>query len=423
MPSLEMKPRILIICPSFPPNPGIGGRRWAKFAKILFQQGYDVWVFSFKLPNRKEISHWTKDVEELQKNSRIIEVDRNYPAILDEYPKSISGKLKYKFWDNYLKFKYKGNIYDRSLRWGKFLIPKLRKKIDTNTVIIGTGAPFRYLKDLIALKDDFPVKLISDFRDPWANNTIAYNKGLSKKRLEFEKYLEKNVAGNFDKIFCVDKFHIKYFKKELNISADKLFLIPNGYDPNERILTPISQKTNSSKVKLVFAGTLYHDAQEIFEEFGSFLDELVNMDLEVYKQLEFHFFGQFLVDFTELQEKHACVKFFGVKPLDIIHQEIANSDAVMIFLTNQLNYTFNTKVLEAFNQKKKILVFSNSGYLEKFVEENEVGYSLVPEKMHKSFTRLIKDKHQNKLALDPIPEKLKEFDVNNILKTILEEIE
>ena len=48
---------------------------------------------------------------------------------------------------------------------------------------------------------------------------------------------------------------------------------------------------------------------------------------------------------------------------------------------------------------------------------------MVPEKMHKSFTRLIKDKHQNKLALDPIPEELKEFDVNNIFKTILEEIE
>ena len=59
---------ILIICHSFPPNSGIGGRRWAKFAKELAHRGYTVHVIRNSTTARVRTSLWTNDV----KNPNII---------------------------------------------------------------------------------------------------------------------------------------------------------------------------------------------------------------------------------------------------------------------------------------------------------------------------------------------------------------
>ena len=417
-----MKPRILIICPSFPPNPGIGGRRWAKFAKTLFKQGCDVWVFSFKLPNRNENSHWTKDVEELLKNNRIIEVDRNYPAVLDEYPKSFIDKLKYKFWDNFLKFRYKGNTYDRSLRWGVKLTVEIEKKINNHPIkIIATGAPFRYLSELICLNKYSNVSLIADFRDPWVNNEIAYNKGLSKKKLEQEKKNEQKVISEFNKIFCVDQFHIEYFKSTYNLNEEKFILIPNGFDPEEAV---IKRSLNSSvdRIRIVFAGTLYADAQYIVQEFASFLEFIKANDFNKYSIFELVFYGNISDDYKDILAKHEIIQIRKEIALHKVQYEIANADFIMVFLTNQLNYTFNTKVLESINQGKKVLVFSSPGYLENFVVEHNIGYSMTPLNMSNSFNQIIKDKTGSNYLIGKMPIELMKFDINHITKRIIKSI-
>ena len=55
--------KILIVCYSFPPHPGIGGRRWAKFSKSLSLKGYDIFVVGAK-NIYDEASSWSKDVDE-----------------------------------------------------------------------------------------------------------------------------------------------------------------------------------------------------------------------------------------------------------------------------------------------------------------------------------------------------------------------
>ena len=414
--------RLLIICPSFPPNPGIGGRRWVKFAKILFQQGYDVWVFSFKLPNRNENSHWTKDVEELQKNNRIIEVDRNYPFILDKYPNTFIEKLKYRFWDKYLKLQYKGNTYDRSLRWGKFLIPELRKKIDTNTVIIATGAPFRYLKDLIVLKNDFKVKIFADFRDPWANNTIAYNKGLSSKRLDQEKQNESVVVKNFDKVFSVYHEHIDHLIREHEIPINRFIHLPNGFESFESKKNLYSKGTNR-KIRFVFAGSLYEDAEYAFKLFIDFLNEIKLVSPEVYSKIEFLFFGNILSKYDDyFKDGNEVVINKGSLPLSKMQEEIAKADFSMIFLTDFMNYTLNTKFLEAINQGNKVLVFSSPGFLEGFVEKNRIGYSMTKEKMSNSFNQCIIDYNNDNHKIKDLPKEVAGFELNTLTEKIIKSI-
>ena len=419
MPSLEMKPRILIICPSFPPNPGIGGRRWAKFAKILFQQGYDVWVFSFKLPNRNENSHWTKDVEELQKNNRIIEVDRNYPAILDEYPKSFIGKLKYKFWDNYLKVRHKGNTYDRSLRWGEKLIKAIEEKINHQPIkIIATGAPFRYLFKLVYLKKYPNVSLIADFRDPWANNETFFMKHLGNERKIFEADLESLVVHSFDKLICVDDVHSLYFKNNYQIPEKKIQIVRNGFDILES-KKELYNRAKRSSIDYIFGGSLYNGTEVYLISFANVLLEMKEKLPEIFKLLKFYFFTEIPIGLEKIIEKlNGTLHFLNEIPLLEFQKKVARSDYSLVFLTNQFNYTFNTKFLEAINQGNKVLVFSSKGYLEKYVSENNLGYSMTEGEMKKSLLKTVEDWQTCNNRINNLPEELNKLEINNLTELI-----
>ena len=414
-----MNRRIIIICPSFPPNPGIGGRRWAKFAKILFQRGYDVWVFAFKLPNIETESHWTNDVEALQKAGRIIQVERNYPEVLDDYPTGILQKIKYRFWENYLKFRYKGNIYDRSLRWNKELIPEIQKLIiQNNTTIIATGAPFSYLTDLVELKEGNSLKLCADLRDPWSNNKIAYNKGLSTERIAQEKEKEKLVIKYYDVVFSVYKEIIEFQKQEFNeVNAIHVHL-PNGFDKSESKKSLYTKE--NSKINFVFAGTLYEDAEYIFKEFVEYLDQLKLKDPKRYKMLQFEFYGDILPNNLRHFKNHTKVLILKkTLPLVQMLNRIALSDFSMVFLTDFMNYTLNTKFLEGVNQGNKVLVFSSPGYLTNFAEQHNIGYSMTKQEMAESFEKCFNDWETGKHKINKTPQDFLKYDVERLTDVII----
>ena len=62
----KVKKKILVVSYTFPPSPGIGGRRWAKFSKVLVQKGWDVDVIAAKITRDSE-SVWMKDVLHFEK--------------------------------------------------------------------------------------------------------------------------------------------------------------------------------------------------------------------------------------------------------------------------------------------------------------------------------------------------------------------
>ncbi|MFM1999846.1 MAG: hypothetical protein RL204_1793, partial [Bacteroidota bacterium] len=59
--SLENK-NIILINFDFPPNFGIGGRRWGKLAKGFVSKGFNVFVIK-AAPLDNRISQWTVDVD------------------------------------------------------------------------------------------------------------------------------------------------------------------------------------------------------------------------------------------------------------------------------------------------------------------------------------------------------------------------
>ena len=60
--------KLLVICFSFPPSVGIGGRRWAKFANYIAKSGIDIQVLAARNKGL-QISDWHKDTIGLQKEN------------------------------------------------------------------------------------------------------------------------------------------------------------------------------------------------------------------------------------------------------------------------------------------------------------------------------------------------------------------
>lgn len=416
--------KLLIISYTFPPSSGIGGRRWAKFAKYLNRWGIDVFVFT-KIPNSKENSQWSKDVENLQNENRIIQVKNPYPSIFDETPNSFLKKIKYRIALLYVKFRLKGNYYDRSALWSDELLKQLGKKIKKGyKTIVATAAPYTYLYELLKLKEKYPgLKLIADFRDPWTNNRIAYGYGtISTKRMSRELFYEKEVIKKFDLIVSVDDTHIDYFK---SIYSDGNYLmIPNGFDPEDCIIPSNKVSRKDNKIRLIYAGTLYEHSEYIFKEFIDELVVLKNTKPKLFNQLEFHFYGVKQDSFNKYfnhKDLSKTIFHFGIIPLDQVYEEIQNSDLCMLFLTDQMNYTKNTKFYESIYMKKKIAVFSSPGSLEKYVVKNNIGYSFTPGKIQDGFNKLLIDFEQDNFDI-PENYNVDPYSIPNILEGYLQEI-
>ena len=182
--------KILIINYSFPPNSGIGGRRWSKFAKEFdkLQVEYEVVAAKEEIDIREEL------------NKKLHFLPSGYPAIISRGPRSFLEKLLYRIYLFILKARLQGNYFERSVFWYKSLIPFLRIKLDEGfTHIIAYGGPFAYLSDAGDLKDQFPrVQFILDFRDPWVSNETSFGYAeLPKERLQFESIAERKVLEKF----------------------------------------------------------------------------------------------------------------------------------------------------------------------------------------------------------------------------------
>ena len=408
--------KILLVCYSFPPNPGVGGRRWAKFAKYLVKSGHYVEVINAKLTTDK-LSTWSKDAQLLHEKNHVHSLPTSYPEIIKKIPKTLFQKIQYRLSLEYLKLKVKGNLYDKSSLWHLNLIPFVQKKLNEGfDTIICTAAPFHYLGELAQLKVKFSsVNFIADFRDPWANNRISYGiSDLNQKRLHEEKHLESSVFESFDYLICVDTIHETYIKG-LNINPNKIKVIPNGFDPEDFSNIDTKKKQNS-RINIVFTGSLYSKALTHLEA----LYKLLLGDKDLKQEFVFNFYGSipkeahYLFDNKALQ---STLIFHGKVSLKEVGEKIVTSDLAMLFLTDDLNYTKSTKFYEYIHLRKKIAVFSKYGPISQYIVNNKIGYSIEPRNIRESLLKIKKDYHKDNLNV-PQDYSIEKYSIPTLLNNL-----
>lgn len=360
--------KIHVISFTFPPQSGIGGRRWAKFTKYFSKMGTHVEVFT--TPVFTEGSPWMADVPS---SVRIHRIKSGFPDVVRFGPKSILDKILYRFQVQRFRSRTQGNYYDHSTFWNKNLLPALERSLNDVDILIATAGPFSYLHDLLKLKESHPnLKLVADFRDPWTNNKTAFGYDtLDLKRFQFEKQKERKVVQGFDLIVSVATPMTEYFKLlETKDQTEKFVTLPNGYDPNDFLKKPIPKMVNT-KVTICFVGTLYGKTQATLVSLASAMKGFQD-------QIQFRFCGDMNAEAYHILRQCENVELMGKVDGKTAKETISQSDICLLLLTDDLTYSFSTKFCEYIQARKPIWIVSNAGSTPDFVRENGIGFHSLP---------------------------------------------
>ncbi len=270
----------LVICHTFPPYQGIGGRRWAKFAKAMARQGHEVHVVCSSGGAELKGSLWTKDVE--TPGIFIHELPQHYPTVLFKRPLiTLRDRVRYHFWLRAMRLLVKGNWFDKTILWEKQLVTLCDVLIVKHGVraVVVSGAPFSLMSHTLRVKKKHPsVRFIADFRDPW---TWAGGYGfpsLPPRRQARERALEAKAVRSFDFITSPHISIIDHLRTTYDGDLSKYHYLPHAFDPDE--LPTAVARSKDDLFKMVYAGNVYDPAEAtaFFEALFAGLERLGHLD-------------------------------------------------------------------------------------------------------------------------------------------------
>lgn len=372
-----MKKSILIISYTFPPAAGIGGRRWAKFAKYFKSYGADLKIISVKGESLN--SEWNSDIESIKGDIQLI--NSNYPRILSTNPNSIFSKLKYRAALLYVKFFARGNYYDRFSLEKNRLCNVVETSIKKNNVshVIVTVAPFHGAYFISQIIHKHPhVFFIADFRDPWLNNKTAYGfESLSSRRQEYEKKAELSVVEKFDYVVSVSEHMSNSFRKKYaQINSGKFITFENGFDPRDFNSQTENISTDQENINIVFTGTLYNNIQYASKILNNKMLELCHNN-STHDNIKWLFYGNVKEAVVNSLNLPGEKILFGKVSKDNALGAILSGDICLLLLSDDIDFSFSTKFCEYIRFKKPILVVANSNSpTGTFITQNKIGLHL-----------------------------------------------
>jgi glycosyltransferase involved in cell wall biosynthesis len=363
---------ILLINYDFPPNPGIGGRRWAKLAKYMALKGHQLHVVKADFPDGMTASPWKQDV--VHPNIRTYNSGRKYPKSLSHPQPTWMGKIKFHAQKSIMLWREKGTIYDQSIGWSKTMLPICRNILATEKIdaIIATGAPWNLLVNAAQLKSEFPhVKLLVDYRDPWltarnygmtALKSSRMNAEIRKQKFVFEQadvvstpyeYLTKQL-GDWSKVQC--KHQARF------VTLAHFF---DAQDFNQETSNEIDPDT----FRLVYAGDIYVGSEPQWEQLRTLVQTVERNVREKRKiQIDLYTHAKMPAGILSL----ACVRVH--EPVGkSIFSIMQSADALLIVLPENKKNELTTKFFEYLPLRKPLLMIAPAGEATQFVEHNKLG--------------------------------------------------
>ena len=373
-----MAQNTLLICFDFPPNEGIGGRRWAKLAKGLAKLNTVVHVIKADPKKKNSTSPWTAEVED--ENIHIHSLPRTYPEVVSDPGNGLLDKINYRIQRYLLKQKTKGTIYDVAIEWDKLLIPKALEVIDRENIanLIVTGAPFNLFPYAAEIKAQRPeLKLLLDYRDPWLLAVNYGIPGLTYPRFLEEKFKQHKALAAADFITCPNEFMLEEIKSSDDFRKIKgeYKVIPHFYDQDDINQYLVQSKPSPEKIKLVYGGTLYMGLEPWFKKLCEALDQVKASRPELYNRLQIDLFSKDL-QFATWFENHQEVIHLQTPIGKELFTKITEANACFIFLAHHNKDYRTTKFFEILPFGKPLVYLGEKGFVSEFIEEKELGWVL-----------------------------------------------
>ncbi len=371
-----MQNKVLIISFTFPPTAGIGGRRWAKFAKYLHRCGIDINIIASKQTG-KEISSWVDDIKEYKE--KITYIKSGCFKHLNIHPGTFYEKIMYRTELLFVKIFTKGTYFDKGICSKKAIFSLLKQKKENGfKKIIVTGAPFSLLYFAAIFKSkNTDIKLIVDIRDPWTDGKQYGMNSIAKKRFKEELRREAFVFEQADIVFVPVKKMQDSFIHKYQKHSKKINLLPHGYDSDDFPETKTGKiYLNKSKIKLIYGGSIYNDLDVHLKSLQNALSKEKNIDLTFYTNDNI---PKYLVPYINIYKPIPSIDF---------QSKVNQSDFVLIMFPDRVKDFISTKFYEIIYLKKPIIFVAKEGFVSDFLTKNKLGIHITPEKLAKGFGNL-----------------------------------
>ena len=369
------KKHIIIVNYDFPPNKGIGGRRWGYLAKEFADQNFIVHVVKADAMSDTDKSVWSEEV--MSNNIFVHSLPRVYPQVLLTQPTSFFKKIQYKKALHLVKKKYKGTPYDISLGWETHLVSKLNELSKKYQIewVFATGAPWDMLRVVAEWKNGRPeIKYWADFRDLWLNSQFYGMPFLSPERKKVEEKKAESVIQCADVLSAPAMQILEHFSSLNLIPSKNTKFFHLKHFHSEPKLTEQSFGFSSTEIIIEYGGEIYLDTEPYLEQLAKDLTKLREFDPALYERLNINFHSSSFNKIKAIFKHHPCVRIsdsIGKK----IEDRIAQAHWCMILLADHNKDFFTTKYFDYQTLGTPYLYLGPSGVVLKSIEEENRGTS------------------------------------------------
>jgi glycosyltransferase involved in cell wall biosynthesis len=251
------KKRVLIILYYWPPEGGVGVRRWLKFTYHLIELGWDITIFTADKKNF--INYDISLLKEIHPKLKVIKKNifepHSFYSLISKNTKPTANKNpSIKSFFSHISNWIRANFFipDSRMFWIFPSISFLKNYVKKNEfdLIISSSTPHstHLIGYYISIYLNKP--WIADFRDPWTQYYFLQNLPNTKLTLFLHNYLEKKVLKKASLVITVSDFLKFDFLKRGAKNAESIL---NGYDEEDY---DIDIPELSKKFTLIHTGSL-----------------------------------------------------------------------------------------------------------------------------------------------------------------------
>ncbi len=370
--------KALIITYYWPPAGGSGVQRWLKFVKYLQDFGVEPVIYTVEDPKYALIDE-TLEME-VPKNLKVLKQPIWEPNNLLTLFKSKQQKTSAGFLDPNPSFLEKQLQYIRA----NYFIPDARKfwvkpsvrflseylKNNKVDVVITTGPPHSLHLIGMELKKRFPIKWISDFRDPWSDIDYFHQLPLTEKTIQKHKELEKKVLQQSDAVIVIGKT----MKEKFDKFNRNIHVISNGFDGD----IAASEKELDKKFSITHIGLMNADRNP--KILWKALSEIMNENSEFTKDLEIKFIGEVADEVKKYIADHKLVentKYITYVPHQkvIVYQTMTQVLLLAVNNVPSAKGIITGKIFEYLQAKRPIIAIAPlNGDLAEIINKTNAGF-------------------------------------------------
>ncbi|PWL30504.1 MAG: hypothetical protein DCO96_05880 [Fluviicola sp. XM-24bin1] len=359
--------RILIISYFYPESAFVGGQRTHYWAENLHKHGYYPIVVT---------RNWNKGqttlTEEVEDNEAKMEKFDTHEVHRLPFEQSTRDKMANKPSMRYFQkaltvweliasnFRWKSIPYNNFYPYCSNLV-----KNDSIDLVLISGRPFQQFYFGYLLKKKFNVPWVADYRDEWNSHYRIQPSGVLRKMIaSLERKSEKKWISNASAFITVSEAGLNRLESFTNKPG---YVVKNGFDS---ILD--KEQTDASKLKILYAGTLYP-----YQDLSIIEKAIIELNDP---NIEFHMIGGFDTEALEhyymtlVQEHPNHFKYAAKVPKESFEKLMQSMDIGVLTPYKNLDGCLPVKTYDYYAAGLKILLCrSDNDLMERFIQETESG--------------------------------------------------